>query len=276
MYVVGGASGNVGSELIRELLERGERVRAIVHSERSAAGLPEGAEPVEGDLNDGSTLRQAFAGATGAYLLAGYDDAGIVAELERAGVARAVLLSSGSAPTGKLDNAVAAYHIASERALERSSVAATFLRPNTFMSNALRWQPQLARGEVVRDAFPNVAVAVNDPADVAAVAAVALNSGDHGGEALRITGPEALTPGERLAILADVLDRELRFEGQTDAEARVEMEAAMPKEYVDAFFEFFVDGLIDETTVLPTVEEVTGRPPRGFRAWAEAHVGEFS
>jgi hypothetical protein len=29
---------------------------------------------------------------------------------------------------------------------------------------------------------------------------------------------------------------------------------------------------LDETTVLPTVEEVTGRPPRTFREWSQAHA----
>ncbi|HEY2054036.1 MAG TPA: hypothetical protein VGH14_08895 [Solirubrobacterales bacterium] len=49
----------------------------------------------------------------------------------------------------------------------------------------------------------------------------------------------------------------------------------MPTPYVGAFFELFVDGKVDETTVQPTVERLTGRPPRGFRAWAEAHAGSF-
>jgi hypothetical protein len=49
----------------------------------------------------------------------------------------------------------------------------------------------------------------------------------------------------------------------------------MPAEYVDAFFDFYVAGAVDETSVLPTVEQVTGRPPRTFRAWAEEHLTAF-
>jgi len=49
----------------------------------------------------------------------------------------------------------------------------------------------------------------------------------------------------------------------------------MPAEYVDAFFQFYADGTLDETTVLPTVTEVTGRPPRTFRQWVAAHAGQF-
>jgi hypothetical protein len=53
------------------------------------------------------------------------------------------------------------------------------------------------------------------------------------------------------------------------------MSASMPAEYVDAFFSFFADGTLDESEVLPTVEEVTGRPPRSFAAWAEEHAEAF-
>ena len=180
-----------------------------------------------------------------------------------------------AAPTGRLENAVARYHIESERALEASTVAATFVRPNAFMSNALGWREQLRAGDVVRDSFGDVPIATNDPADVAAVAAVALTTADYEGEALRVTGPEAITLDERVAILGDVLGRDLRFDGFSDEEAHEDMSASMPEPYVDAFFEFFADGIVDETTVLPTVEEVTGRPAGTFRAWAEAHAAAF-
>jgi hypothetical protein len=45
----------------------------------------------------------------------------------------------------------------------------------------------------------------------------------------------------------------------------------MPAEFVDAFFDFYVGGTLDESPVLPTVPELTGRPARTFREWAEAH-----
>jgi uncharacterized protein YbjT (DUF2867 family) len=90
-----------------------------------------------------------------------------------------------------------------------------------------------------------------------------------------LSGPESLSPADRVAILGDVLGRDLRFEAQTNDEAKAEMRAAMPAEYVDAFFRFFVDGELDESAVLPTVEELTGRPPRSFAAWARAHADAF-
>jgi uncharacterized protein YbjT (DUF2867 family) len=275
MILVTGATGNAGSAVVRALLDRGAQVRALVRSE-SAGNLHDGAEPVTGDLNRPETLGDAIAGARAAFLLSGYD--GIedtLAEMRRAGVERVVLLSSSAAPTGDLTNAVARYHILSERAVRKCGIAWTFLQPNTFMTNTLQWVSQLREGDIVRAAFPTVPVATIDPADIGAVAAEALVSSAHEGRAYRLSGPESLTPGDRVQILARVLGRELRFEGQSDEEARAEMEAAMPEEYVDAFFRFFANGDVDESQVLPTVEDVTGRPPGTFEQWATAHADAF-
>src|SRR4029453_8315612 len=101
--------------------------------------LPQGVPAGQGDLNQAASLDAAFDGAEGAFLLSGYDDDGLVAAMKRGGVRRVALLSSSAAPTGDLTNAVAAYHIRSERAIEESGLRWTFLRPNTFMSNTLSW-----------------------------------------------------------------------------------------------------------------------------------------
>jgi uncharacterized protein YbjT (DUF2867 family) len=272
-FLVAGATGHVGPELISILLRRGHAARAVVRD--GSRSLGPDVETFAGDLNDAASLRPALAGADGVFLLSGYDDAGLVREMRAAGVSRVALLSSSAAPTGDLSNAVAAYHIRSERALQESGIPAAFLRPNSFMSNALRWLPQMRSGPTIREAFGDVAVATNDPRDVAEVAAVALLADAPETRAYRITGPEALRPADRVAILSEVLGRELRFEPLSNEEARRDMSASMPPEYVDAFFDFFVEGAVDETTVLPTVAEVTGRPPRTFRVWAQEHAEEF-
>jgi uncharacterized protein YbjT (DUF2867 family) len=276
MYLVTGATGNVGAELVRTLAGAGEPVRAVVRNDAARAKLPDGAEGFVGDLNDPQSLAPALDGVRGAHLLAGYNGLDqLVPEMKSAGVERVVLQSSSAAPSGDLTNAVAKYHILSERAVRDSGLAWTFLRPNSFMSNALRWLPQLQAGDVVRDAFADVPIATIDPRDVAAVSAAALTSGDHDGQAYRLSGPESLLPAERLEILAKALGRDLRFEGQSDEEARAEMNENMPTEYVDAFFRFFRDGEVDESTVLPTVNEVLGREPRSFEEWAVEHADAF-
>jgi uncharacterized protein YbjT (DUF2867 family) len=276
MYLIAGATGNVGGEVVRALTEAGEPVRALIRSDADKTKLPEGAEGFVGDLNDTKSLAPALEGIRGAHLLAGYKGLDeLVTEMPSAGVERVVLQSSSAAPTGDLTDAVAKYHILSERAIEESGLGWTFLRPNSFMSNALRWLPQLEAGDIVRDAFPDVPVATIDPHDVAAVSAAALTSGEHDGKAYRLSGPDSLLPAERLAILAKALGRDLRFEGQSDEEARAEMSENTPAEYVDSFFRVFRGDDIDESTVLPTVREVLGREPRSFEEWTTEHADAF-
>jgi uncharacterized protein YbjT (DUF2867 family) len=276
MLLVTGASGNVGREIVGQLASAGQPVKGLVHSQQSADSLPDGVEPVIGDLGRPETFAAALSGVTAIHLLAGYDNLdALLAAAREAGVRRIVLQSSSSAPSGDLDNAVARYHVLTERAIRASALEWTFLQPNTFMTNTLDWRDQLAAGDTVRAAFGDVAVSTIDPADIAAVSIQALTTEDHVGHSYRLSGPQALRPGERVEILGRVLQRPLRFEPLSDEQARVEMTAAMPAEYVDAFFSFFVAGTIDETTVHPTVAELLGRPPRSFEQWARAHVGEF-
>jgi uncharacterized protein YbjT (DUF2867 family) len=275
VILVTGATGNAGGAVVRALVYAGEQVRALVR-EADRAPLPAGVDAVVGDLNEPDTLAPHLDGVTAAFLLSGYEGLEeTLAKMRRAGVERVVLLSSSAAPNGDLTNAVARYHILSERAVRESGLGWTFLQPNTFMTNTFQWLPQLRQGDVIRAPFPDVRVATVDPDDIGAVAAAALTSDAHEGRAYRLSGPESLLPADRVAILADVLGRELRFEGQSNQEARAEMSEAMPAEYVDAFFRFFVDGDVDESAVLPTVQEVTGRAPRSFEAWARAHADAF-
>jgi uncharacterized protein YbjT (DUF2867 family) len=272
MILVTGASGNVGSEVVRELLAAGEQVRAVT---RTGAAV-DGAEAAAGDLDKPETLAAPLRGCRALFLMPGYaGKVGVLEEARRAGVERVVLLSGSSAASGDETNAVTAYMMGSEAAVRDSGLPWTFVRPYAFASNALRWLDQLRAGDLVREPFPDVAVAVVDPGDIGAVAARALLSGDHDGAIHTVTGPEPLLPADRVRILGEVLGRPLRFEGLTDAEAREQLTATMPQEYVDAFFDFYVDGNLDESQPLPTVEEVTGRPPRSFEQWATAHADAF-
>ncbi|NUW46135.1 NAD(P)H-binding protein [Nonomuraea rhodomycinica] len=275
MILVTGATGNVGSEVVRALAAAGEPVRALVR-EPGAASLPDGVEAATGDLNRPESMTGALGGVRAVFLLAGYADMpGLLAEARRAGVEQVVLLSGGSAGSGDLTNAVTRYMAASESAVRESGLPWTFLRPSAFMSNALRWLPQLRAGDRVRVPFPDVRTACLDPYDLGAVAARALLSEEYRGEILWPTGPVAMPPADQVAVLAEVLGRELRFVGLTNEEARTDLLATMPVEYVDAFFDFYVNGSLDESIVRPTVREVTGREPRTFAQWARAHADAF-
>ena len=283
MILVTGASGNVGGEVVTALRARGADVRALFRDPTAAAadaggagGLPDGVGAVGGDLSDPASLDGALAGVDGVFLLGGFPTLpDVLARARAAGVGHVALLTSRCVVGGRPDNAITGMWLESEAAVRDSRLAWTFVRPSGFHANALRWRPQLAAGDVVRAPWPDVRIASIDPADIAAVAAVALTDRGHDGEALSLSGPAPLTTGEQVAALGRALGRPLRYEPQTDAEARAEMAAAMPSEFVDAQYRFFSDGEYDDAVVLDTVARVTGRPPRAFAEWAAAHADRF-
>jgi uncharacterized protein YbjT (DUF2867 family) len=274
VILVSGATGNIGRELVEQLSAAAVPVRALVRA--PDVQLPDGVQRAIGNLNEPDSVTPALEGVTGVFLLPGYRDLpGLLKRAGGAGVERVVLLSGGSAVASDPDNAISRYMLASEQDVRASGLQWTILRPCAFMSNALRWIPQLRAGDLVTLPFANVANAVIDPHDIAAVASAALLSGGHEGRAYRLSGPEALLPADQVRILGEALERELRFQAQSDEEARAEMSQAMPTEYVDAFFSFYVGGTLDESQVLPTVEEVTGERPRSFEQWVAHHADMF-
>jgi uncharacterized protein YbjT (DUF2867 family) len=275
VILVTGATGNVGSEVVGALARRGADIRAVVR-EPAQARMPAGVDVVGGDLELPESLTPALAGVRSVFLLGGWSDMpGLVRRIEGAGVERVVLLTSRCVVGGKADNAVTRMWLDAEAAVRGSGVAWTILRPSGYQSNALRWRPQLAGGDVVRAPWPDVAVAAIDPADIGEVAAVALTEPGHEGVALTLSGPEPLTPGEQVATLAAALGRPLRYEPQSDETARAEMAATTPAPYVDAFFRFYSDGEFDDSAVVDTVRRITGREPRRFEDWARAHADAF-
>ncbi|MEU4195253.1 NAD(P)H-binding protein [Kribbella sp. NPDC026611] len=270
--LITGATGNAGGAVVQSLAEQGIPGRALV---RSPTELPAGIEPVYGDLNHPETFADALTGVTGIFLLSGYDNLDVLlANAVQAGVRNVVVLSSSSLD-GELTNAVAAYHHATEEAVKATTMDWTFLRPNSFMSNTLRWLDQLRAGDEVRVQFPDVPISTIHPRDIGDVAVRAFQ-GAHPGEVLRLTGPEALTPPAQVAILAEALNRPLTAYPMTRAETHEALHSSMPEPYAAAIESFFGDGTVDETTVTNTVATVTGHPPRTLHQWTTENAPLFT
>jgi uncharacterized protein YbjT (DUF2867 family) len=244
--LVTGATGIVGRHLVDQLLAAGHRVRALTREPPSAC-LPDGVDVVGGDLGDVACLGGLFDGVTAAHLIT-FDSsefeplttgAEIVALAEKAGVRRLTAVRWDEEPSPV------------ETAIEASGLERVFLVPAEFMADTLEWAARIKAKGVVREDFPDTPSALVHEADVAAVAVVGLTGADHG-RTHRITGPEALTPRQRVRIIADVLGREVDL---------VESERTYPPEA--------------GYRVLPTVEEVTGVPARSFARWVREHAEAF-
>lgn len=71
-FFVTGATGFLGGALVRQLLEADHEVTALVRSPAKASTLPEGADPVEGDVTEKASLRAGIEGVDGVFHLAGW------------------------------------------------------------------------------------------------------------------------------------------------------------------------------------------------------------
>ncbi len=68
MYVITGATGNTGSEVVKQLLEAGKKVKAISRNKEHLKPFVEkGAVEAIGELEDTNFLTKVFEGATAVY-----------------------------------------------------------------------------------------------------------------------------------------------------------------------------------------------------------------
>ena len=68
-----GATGTVGREAVAATLKQGGQVRALVRSTASAAQLPEGVEPILGDLREERAVTRALSGVTAALYVSPHE-----------------------------------------------------------------------------------------------------------------------------------------------------------------------------------------------------------
>lgn len=281
MILVTGASGNVGGDLVPQLLAKGKRVRVLVRDPKRVTHLPPEVERVVGDLSKPETLTPAFVGVRALFLMTSEDGgtdqvANAVAAAKAAHVAQIVYLSSLSAarPTTQIGR----WHRSREQAIEGAEISWTFLRPGAFMSNALQWRGQIKGQGTVFMPHAERQLYLIDSLDMAAVAAVALTEAGHAGKAYPLTGDEGLTGSAQVAVIGRVLERPLTAVPVTMEQAREGMKrSGMPPVMVDAVAELVAsDWDLDEGTEARTlVRRLTGRPPSTFEAWVKRHAKEF-
>ncbi|WP_406265784.1 NmrA family NAD(P)-binding protein [Nocardia sp. NBC_00881] len=265
--LVTGATGNTGRQVVAELLRRGRAVRALTRDPQRAANLlPAGVELVAGTHTEPGTLDAALDGVTGLHITvtAGVAETGpeLVRRAVSAGVERITILWGG-------------YVGAAETAVADSGVAWTRLEPQEFMSNALTWVDSIRAEAVVREPFDFPSAIVHE-ADIGAVAATALIEDGHAGRAYNLNGPQALTTSERVAMVADALDRDLAFEqiGNEQAIERLQQKGVSraDAEYVVGWY---ADPPESARTPDGTVERILGRPARTFAEWVTEHKDRF-
>ena len=284
MILVTGATGKAGSEVVRALLGRGERVRAFVRDPEKARGLfGSEAEVALGDFADPQSFRAALHDVQQLVLSCADDprrvewETSAIDAAAAAGVRRILKLSSIEAAPGA-PVAFWDWHGQVERHLQRSAVASIVLRSCVYMSNVLAGADQVAGEGRLYAPAGAARIAMIDPRDVGAAAAAVLTTADHDGRTLVLTGPAAITYADVARDLAAATGRDVSFVDVSDESARQQLVVsglpdAMAGEIVK-LFGMLRQGAAERVT--ETVESLTGRRPRDFAAFARDHAGLFA
>lgn len=276
MILITGASGTVGSEVVKALGGSGAKVRAAYRTRPQ--NVPAGVESVALDFDKPETIRPALAGVDTVFLLSTMVDPErkVVDEAKRAGVKRLVKLSVyGAAKEGFT---LARWHRAVERHIEASGVPWTFLRPAGFMQNYFNYMGETIRKQsAIYSSAGSGAGAHIDARDIGAVAARVLTGKGHEGKAYELTGPQALTHDQAAGILSRVLGREIRYVPISHEQYKQgALAAGMPPVYVDALVDldrYYAEGQLSAVT--PAVRELTGRDPIRFEQFAKDYADTF-
>ncbi|RSN67806.1 MULTISPECIES: NAD(P)H-binding protein [Actinomadura] len=272
MFLVTGATGNVGRHVVGELLCAGAKIRALTR-DPATARLPTEVEVAR-------TADMPLDGVTAIFINPAAFRDGLGDLLPRAaghGVRRAVLLSSAAALDPDPANDLAAHHLAFEAAIEDSGLEWTFVRPGEFASNALGWRDAIRAGRPVRAPYAAGRSAPVHERDVAAVAGRALLTDALLGARPVLSGPEALTDPEKVRAIAEATGLPAVFEEITPEEAREEMSALpyMREGLVDVLLRLRAGSVDAPAEPTGEVERITGRPARTFADWAADHADDF-
>jgi uncharacterized protein YbjT (DUF2867 family) len=280
MILVTGATGTIGSEVVRILAERGEPVRAMTRNP-DGANLP--AEVVRGEFDDRDSLDGALAGADTVFMLDApgpwieRHDLAVLDAVRSHGVGKVVKLSAIG--TGENTGLGAGdWHLPGERALRAGEAAWTILRPSNFATNTLHWAAMIRAGRPVANLTGNGAQGVIDPRDVAEVAVEALTTPDHAGRIYTLTGPELLSTPDQVEVLRKVFGRPIEIVDVPLDLAKERMIAAgQDPEYAEGAMRgqrFIAEG--GNARLTPDVATVLGRTARTYATWADDHRAAFA
>ncbi|SFE24947.1 Uncharacterized conserved protein YbjT, contains NAD(P)-binding and DUF2867 domains [Paenibacillus algorifonticola] len=268
--LVTGATGSVGRHIVEQLLAKGIEVRAL---SRKEGNLPTGAQAVLGDLDIPVTIESYLQDVDSLFLITQSDQSdskflknqSIIQMAKKANVKKIVAL-------------IDFFNNPIEEVIQNSEMEWTILRPIEFMKNSLYgWAESIQKEGKVRHAFPDSLSARIHENDIASVAVRALIEQGHHNKVYNLTGPEALSIRSMVKQISEVIGKPIDLIELTEEQARQEWKE---QGYDDEFINYFIIEMgknppMETYTVLPTVEEVTGKPARTFAQWVNENKQNF-
>lgn len=286
--LVTGATGNIGSEVVKELLSDAPDVsiKAAVHSSQNVKKGKSDArvKVIQIDYNEPETVREALNGVDKLFLLtpdvpnAADLASNVVIEAKKAGIKQIVKQSVMGAAL-EADVGTMRLHRQVEKFIEQSGIPFTFLRPNEFMQNFINFHsPSIKGNNAFYVPIEDAKVSLVDVRDIAAVAVKSLIDEDkHKNKTYLITGPEALSYHQVAEILSNTTGRKINYVNISDGEARAAMKEIGMSDWlintVSELSEYFRKGKASE--ISPAVEDVTGNKPISFSQFAKDYAEAF-
>ena len=278
--IVSGASGQLGSLVIDELLARKvapenlilvSRTPNTTHLQGYAA---RGASVRFGDFNEPESLDDAYRGGTRMLLISINGGGGNRPELHkvaidaavRAGVKHIAYTSYVNADLNE-KSTIAVDHRRTERILEQSGVAWTMLRNQIYANGLVDQAVQIVRDGGLVTHTPDARVAYVTREDCAAAAAAVLATPGHENKAYNITGPDAIGPRELVALASEISGKRVELMVFSEAEYRARLaQSGMPTAAINGTLSFAVEldsPYLREPSM--AVAELTGRPAKSVR-----------
>ncbi len=225
IVLVTGATGRQGGAVIRHMLSKGWKLRALTRKPASGAAQDlarQGVELVQGDLEDPPSIERAVRGTYGIYSVQDFWSVGAKREIrqgrnladaaKRAGIGHFIYSSVGGAERNSgIDHWESKWEI--EQHIRKLGLPATVLRPVAFMENYYVDQVEIGilKGKLtdpVRADKPYQTIAIDDIGGFVALAFE--RPGDFVGAELEIAGSE-LTNRETAQVFSRVLGKEVTF-----------------------------------------------------------------
>ena len=286
--LVTGVSGNIGSEVVNQLLAVAPAVsiKAAVHSRQNVKKVNDGnrVKVIPIDYNESDTLRQALKDVDKLFLLtpdvpnAAHLASNAVTEAKKAGI-RHIVKQSVMGADLEADVGTMRLHRQVEEIIEQSRIPFTFLRPNEFMQNFINFHsPSIKGNNAFYIPLEDAKISLVDVRDIATVAVKSLTDEDlHKNKTYLLTGPEALSYHQVAEILSNRIGRKINYVNISDEEAKEAMKEIGMSDWlintVSELSNYFRKGKASE--ISSAVEEVTANKPISFSQFANDYVDAF-
>jgi uncharacterized protein YbjT (DUF2867 family) len=242
----------------------------------SVAGRP----AAFGDFADPASLRDAFAGVRTLFLLFPFTPGSVdlarnaVDAAKAAGVQHIVRSSGAGAEEGS-PLAIADLQGRIDALIQRSGIPFTLLRPAGFMQNWVNFYAGQIKSGTYSAANGEGGISVVDVRDIAEAAAVVLaNPAAHAGKIYTLTGGEALSTAEQVALIAKAIGRPVRYDAITPEQAQEQMRGwGLPEAQIALYASLarvYREGWA--AGISPDVQALTGHPPRRFADFVAEHA----